>query len=522
MITLNWKWILYLLLAAALLFCAAAVVVANATTNLTDNSTVTPTVTGYVPEVVETGAQANVIKAGTSNKTSPGGIITVYQRDAVYWGDVCDLSLVKGWSGKIVHRTTGKVVDVSSFTHKIYIDPKIFDTGEWDKKADFDESQVDIAFYVAANRPPGSRNTTTVLEPNTTSIKPNIQPIPVKHVGDILVARGDPLNIAFRNAKIWIFGRINGYYDFTTVNGDIQINKTMISRLEPGNYVLVAEEYGDSPNYNVRYNAEKDWIEYFDPVQFKIQFLELYGLDPRTRLDKFRKLKELTNDTFTEYDLIVADPSVDITSTDQQYINKTVFTQTVRGYTNVAKGTELTFTVDKDVLRRDPDVNRTKYSVFTDTARGSDNPGDMRWFEKTLPLVWDNFGPGEHTITVDTAIGGSMTTDYTVYEAPEHSYIPNNTIKYINGSEWRPDPTPLVIEHVVTQEVIKVVTKEVPVPPPQESVNKAQAAALNSLVMTIVIVVIGVVVGGFSIWYFRSAYIRAKYQRTYFKGGLGK
>jgi len=70
-----------------------------------------------------------------------------------------------------------------------------------------------------------------------------------------------------------------------------------------------------------------------------------------------------------------------------------------------------------------------QYSEFSALAEGSATaPGDMRWFEITLPLVWDNFATGHHTVTATTAIGAETHVDFDVHIAPEHSFIPNNTI----------------------------------------------------------------------------------------------
>lgn len=499
MIEINWKWIAYVLIAAILLIFFADGIVASAVAPEESETTITP-----APAIV---------KAPMGNTSN--GTIEVYQRDTIYWGDVCDLALVEGWYGKLIHES-GKIVDVSSFTHKILIDPKVFPVGEWYQWADFDENDRTFAFYVQEKRPMRV-NISPLVNTTTPSIKPYTQPIPIKHVGDILVARGDPLNIQFRNAKIWIFGRILGYYDYKTINNTIVLNVSDIQRLEPGTYTLVAEEYDNkSPNFFFRYDPENDRFEYFDPAQFKVMYVDMIGLDPRTRLERFRQIQKYTPDYFTEYTLIVEDPRLEITDLSQQYINKTTFSQTVRGYTNVRRGTVLTFIIDEDVQRR----SGQDYSTFKTLAMGSDNPGDMRWFELTMPLLWENYDAGHHSITGTSAIGGSISVDYDVYEAPEHSFIPNNTIKYMNGSEWRADPTPLIIEKVVTQEIIKVVTKEIPVPPPQESVDKAQTAALFSLVTTILVIVLGCILGGGAIWYYRSVYTRAKFRKTFFKGGL--
>jgi hypothetical protein len=404
----------------------------------------------------------------------------------------------------------GNIVDISSFTHRIYVDPDVFPTGTWHQWSDFDENAGNtVAFYVRSSRPVEGENVTPIETPNVT-LKPYIQPIPVKKVSDILVARGDPLSISFKKAKLWLFGTKSGYYDFMTVNDAITLNKSQIERLEVGTYVLLAEFPNEkTAQFNMRYDAAKDRLEYFDPNQFKILSIELSGLDPNTRLAKFRSVRNISTDNFVEYKLVVEDPKIDIASLDQVYINKTTFAQTVRGYTNVGIGDELTFWIDKGKTDR--------FNVFYTTARGSGNPGEMRYFEITIPLLWENFAAGHHSITGTTAIGGNVAVDFDVYESPDHTYIPNNTIKYVNGSEWRPDPTPIVIEKTVTKEIVKVVTKEIPVPPPQESVDAAQSKAVNQMAQNIVILVgVCISVAGV-VLYLRSAYCRMRDRRKEWK-----
>lgn len=493
MIEFNWKRILIMICICILLTAFSIVVVASAVKYDDSNDLIAP----------------------MSNSTS--GSYEVHQRDTVYWGDTVDLSLVSGWYCKFIHADSEQVVDACSFTKKIYIDPNIFEPGEWDQWSDFDEGHgMTIAFYVKKYKPSVDLDNVTPVEtPNVTVLKPYIQPIPVKKVTDILIARGDPLDISFKKAKIWIFGVKSGYYDFNTdKNNSIYLNKSVIQNLEPGNYVLVAEMYSNkTDSANMRFDAKNDSLQYFDPVTFKIVTVSFAGLDPQTRLAKFRSVRNISQDNFNEYKMVVQDPYIEIMSLDQSYINDTTFAQTVRGYTNTATGTLLTFQIDKDTARR--------FNLFYTNAKGSGNPGEMRWFEITIPLLWENFVAGHHSITGTTATGGSVTVDFNVYESPEHSFIPNNTIKYVNGSEWRPDPTPIIVTEVVTKEIVKVVTKEIPVPPSQASVD-AGAYAANVKMATLIVTGLAVIgVGLFAFWYSRRVYCKWRDRKQEQRRGRG-
>jgi hypothetical protein len=49
----------------------------------------------------------------------------------VYWNDTVDLSQLEGTTGIITRFPGGQCVDVSSNSHKIFIDPSIFPAGVW-------------------------------------------------------------------------------------------------------------------------------------------------------------------------------------------------------------------------------------------------------------------------------------------------------------------------------------------------------------------------------------------------------
>lgn len=528
---INWKGVIGILI--IILLCVAALCVVNAyaaeipggayanviitptpVPTLTATPSPTPTPTPVVGSYAIITYEGDYNLTPAINGTDEGNrIIEVYQGDTVYWNDTCDLRLVEGWYGKLVHKDTGRIVDISSYTRKILIDPATFTPGEWDQWSDFDFDEKHgntVAFHVKGQDRPKLNFSEIGNSPQRVTLKPYIQPIPVKHVTDYLVAHGDSLNITTTDtAKIWMFGRTDGYYGIPSEDNVTPLSKGQIQNLTTGNYILVIEQPVDGRiDVNMRYDPVKDRVEYFDPVQFEIKHLDFFGLDPKTRLDKFRTIQKMTKDKYYDFEIVIEEPSIEIISLDQVYFKNQTASQTIRGYTNVAIGTPLKVIVDKDQRYG----NSLKYSTFTGVVKGNpDTPGDMRWFEISIPLLFDNFAAGHHTIEVSTAIGGSMSVDYDVYEAPEHSFIPNNTIKYVNGSEWRPDPLPKIIE----KEVIKTVEKrvEVPIPPSQEQVTKGQYDAMFALAILGIVSAIILGILGFLSWYFGFTYARYKQRR---------
>lgn len=442
----------------------------------------------YSDAVISYEPENNVTVAydGTTNGTH---VIEVHQGDTVYTGDVCDLRLVEGWYGKLVHHDNGRVVDISSFTRKILISESVFIPGRWDQWSDFDfdEDNGNTEAFKVKKGPRPEREQINYTEEAPAALRPYLQPVPVKHVSDYVVARGDPISIDVpNNSKAWMFGSKDGYYGLPDVNGTILIPGNATLNMYPGTYILAIDSPGNqSAGVNIRYDKANDTIEYFNPSEFRIVSIDLFGLDPRTRYDRFKSIGGKAADIYTEKEIVIEDPYVEIVSSDQIYnVNKTA-AQIVTGYTNAAIGANITLVIDKDKHS----AKDLKYSTFSGIVKGNPrNPGDMRWFELVVPLLLDNYAAGEHEISVSTAGGGYANVDFFIYESPEHSFIPNNTIKYVNGSEWRPDPTPKIVEVVVTQTVIKTVT--IPVTPSNEQVyaqqKKAEDAKWSEAVGTVI------------------------------------
>jgi hypothetical protein len=534
----DWKFILWLIIVAILSVVAINFLVnlSDAADNLTVNATPTPTFTLaqmvttptptptaqlYYPPTPTPFPTIRIVPI-MANNTAPNGSISYYvqQGATVYLGDTVDISGVMagvlnlayygGYDEESGDQFLLDTPDRKIGYYRYYIDPFIFGnrTGKWYKWNGYVEKNANnLVFIVSAGKHPV--NQSPILPQNTTNPKPVIvSPVTLRHVSDILVARGDPINIAFKNAKIWIFGKTFTYYDFKTTNNTIAINGSVTQGMEAGDYTLVAQQYNNnSANYNLRYNETNHQIEYFDPIDFQVKYIDLYGIAGSVALDKFRSIQKYTKDDFTEYSLTVANPYIEIISLDQRYMNDTTFAQIIRGYSNLAVGAPITVTVDKEKVSD----NSAKYSVFQSVVKGSDQPGDMRWFEATAPLLWDNFVAGHHTITVD---GGNATmyVDFNVYISPDHSFIPNNTIKYVGGNEFVPTPTPITVEKIVKQVVTQTIL--VPVTPSDEVVYTQQKIASEKTWWEGATRIASVIGGGVfligGIWYGVSVYRRVK------------
>lgn len=410
--------------------------------------------------------------------------------------------------------------------YSFYLDPEIFGnrTGWWYRWNGEYESNANLRmFNVVAGMKHywynSSDNTTyegyepTITYENaTTAVIP--PPVPIRHVSDFLIARGDSWNTTFNGtAKLWVFGFYNaasmGLYDYPNVNDTFTLRKNQTQLFMPGNYKMVIQSFSNrSQNFNARYDEATDQIEYFNPNIFQVLRIDLkpLGLNQEVRLQKFREIWNYTMDNWVEYNLTVQNPSIEITELEQRNWQENQTYLYMQGYTNTQNGTILTFILDKD--KQTP--RSLKYSMFTTTAEGL-GEGDMRWFSILIPLIWENTYVGEHSVTANTSIGGEMKYDYYIWQTPSGTYVPQKTVKYVGGNEYiapvvqtvtiiLPTPTPEIVEKVIT----------VPVTPSNEQVHAQQSKATWEFWTTIAGWLFIIILFGAGIWYGISVWRRLK------------
>jgi hypothetical protein len=512
---------------------------------LADNITVvTPSEipTGYVPTPTPTATPTPVPTISSTPY--------IYQGESVYINDTIDISGVVPpypelayWNGYDMYDANASYIitlpaQKEGYYH-FYLDPAIFSTrtGKWYKYDDkFEKNGNSLAFVVI----PQSMKNSTMRYPNGTLINisgmivnnyygmeiPIQPPVEVKHVSDYLIARGDSFNISVNNAtNIWLFGRVNQLLDFKSTNSpSIDISKDVLSDFEPGAYTVLLQTYGNiSNNFTVMYDDKNNMIKWFDPSSFTILELSIDGLSPQVLSEKFLKLIPQMSDIFKTYKLEFQMPSIEIQSISEQLTpnetidaagvtqyNTNVSFVEVKGYTNVAIGSVLKFVVDKD-----QQTSRTLNShTTTAVAGGTDDPGDMRWFDVVVPIDKYNLAIGAHTITAYTnySDSGSVYT-FTIYATPPNSYVPPQTIRYIAGrngpEEFVPTPTPVVETVTVpvpgpTQIVIQTVT------PTDEQVKAQQKIIMDEKINAWITIVIASAIIIAITLYLISLYLRRR------------
>jgi len=468
--------------------------------------------------------------------STPLNIERIEQGDPVFIGDTYDISGVVGWASRLAwYNGNGPSAAQAAWTlelpntkrgyFRFYIDPDIFSDklGEWYQYYDRYEGAANLnAFrvYPAHMKKIVSVNTTnlTIAKAEVKASKP---PLPIKHVADYLLARGDTFNISVdKPTSLWLFGVKSGVYDYKSFNGTITIGRGMIESLEPGTYRLLLQTYGPTTqDFTMRYsNGELQW---FDFRHFVVNKLDVTGYSPQVLYEKLTDIRPKVVDQFSDYTFELQEPMISISQIDpkakatmtimesgQEYIRNETFLD-IMGYTNVAPGTTLKFIMDKD-----KQTVRTidRYTVIA--KADGEFGGNMRWFHVIIPLNFYEAGSGEHFVTATTGRGGETTVPYFIYDMPPDSYVPNKVIKYVAGrigdTEFVPTPTPLVIEKVVTQKVIVTQTIMIPVTPSNEQVKTQQNAAIMDIVVLGAKWLIGILVVGFVAWYGWTVYKRGK------------
>ena len=215
-------------------------------------------------------------------------------------------------------------------------------------------------------------------------------------------------------------------------------------------------------------------------------------------LEKVKESINKTDDTYEVFTLKTAQPFVDIVSRDTSD-NSYFGTITVRGYTNVANGTKMNFSVDGVLL------STARIRPMTQTsALATKDPGDLRYFIANIPFSYADLSTGQHSLTGKTAIGGSMTVEFHVYDLPAGSGPINTTTKYMNGSEWltpAPTPTPEIIKVIETQIIEKEVIKEkiVTITPDTGMIYANQKKANDKTIFEVVTGFGALLIGGYII-----------------------
>ncbi|MFA5247975.1 MAG: DUF3821 domain-containing protein [Candidatus Paceibacterota bacterium] len=519
---------------------------------LADNVTIITPIPTSIPTTMQTGYIPTPTPIPTSTP-EPIVIPTHYisQGEIVYINDTIDISGVVApypqlayWNGRDMYNTSASYIitlpHAKAGYYHFYIDPSIFETrtGKWYKyDGTYETHGNNIAFVVY---PQSYRNSTMTYSNGTivniseliinnyTDIEiPISPPVEIKHISDYLVARGDPFVVKTNaTTNIWLFGRVDKLLDFKSTNSTlIDISKDVLTGFEPGTYTVMLQTINErnSKFFTVIYDNTEKEIKWFDLPSFSIKSLDINGLSPKVILEKFWQITPETMDTFKTYSMEYQLPTIEIQSVSEKLTPNETINQAgvveyntnvsyiqVKGYTNVAIGSPLKFIIDE---QQQDSKTLESHTTIAVTA-GSNNPGDMRWFDVTIPVYKYNMWLGDHTVTAYTNLstGGTVYT-FVIYSAPLDAYIPPKTIRYISGEygpeEFIPTPTPIIQNVTVTVPgPTQIVT--VKVTPSDEQIKTQQKIiADENIKKWATRIIIGAIIIGV-VWYLISIYLRRK------------
>jgi len=456
----------------------------------------------------------------------------IMQGETVYLNDTVDISGVTGWmandgeyyaayfGGGDYGSTTGTIIKLPPRAYKArpsqyeyYIDPAVFGSklGLWhqyypvSKDLTPEQHGYTVMFNVAASRSTNVTENQTAVVNNTPSF-PYKPSVPTRHIADYVVMRGDNLTINTNQiTKLWLLGRLDGIYDQQSVNNTIVITENRTRDMEPGRYDMLLQKMKPGLNvFTVRYNPTTQELESFHPETFTISKLPLYGLTPQVAKGRILEVFNNSMDGYEQLKFELQEPAIDITMIETLKETDTVALVDIRGYTNAANGTPIKFVFDEELQTPRTLASATHYTTTLGIV-----PGDMRYFQKSVPIHLYELFPGEHWITAYLPNGAYQRVPYFIWEAEKH-YTPNATIRYIGGNEFVPTPTPQIINVTQTVVVTKVVTVTVPVPPPQSSVDAATWKTISTIVQYGILAVVAMILVCYGMSIVARAYMRKR------------
>lgn len=509
----NWKFLLAILALAFLL----SVAIAHAENNTTN------------------GSFAVILNGPGAPFEHPPHIA---QGEHVYINDTLDISGVSGWPGAddeyrlayygrwtdapspgdldpsyILVLPGKKISRSSSSQYWFWIDPAIFadKTGYWyqfvsNTSASRGEGAGNLrAFYVVSdyrNVFNTTSNQSEIWYTNGTYNEtiPTPAPfMPERHIADYVIARGDRLIYSgTEDHRLWLFGRVDGLYGIT---GN-EITKDQIQELEEGSYTLVVQTPGNNTIYEATCGPSAiNWSEV--PTQPKDRScgvllpglygkepVDIRGMAPAVVLAKLRQMLVGTDDVLTTYKVEVADPYVTLDRADEVWVKGRTYLD-VRGYSNVANDTPISVVLDNGKTYQKYIELRT---ITVGAVRTS--PGNLSYYRANVPFDYETMAANafNHTLTVTTALGGTVERGFKVSIMPPDSFRPNATLKYIeNFNPFQENMTRVTVTVTIPIRIIE--TQIIHDTPSQAQLDEAQQKALGKLVSDALIAVLMLLVG---------------------------
>lgn len=406
---------------------------------------------------------------------SASAVIIIEQMDVAYLGETVDLSTAAAWPDyQLAWCSDGEpgcsdpeIYDLGNVNqHKVYLDPNYWKLGNyyrWD--GHWNEAENMDAFRILKGTRPAPSIT---IPPDTVNQTPTEPEELTYKSTSLILARGDVLtyNYTYKEsnggpAYIWLFRtgaagmsdpslmgellhfNIDGmYYSWT-------INQSLSETLSTGKYSGYIEYSGPDKTGDIYYNpshqieAFKAAVPVLDTIydDALIPDIDLTALTSPMIRQKYEQIREspFLDDTFIPVSLTVYEPQIVL----NDYYEKDG-RQYLHGDTTISPGTTITVRIDPE---RHPLPQDARKHTWHTKAEGSAT--EMRTFDISLPIDYDELGIGNHTIILSAENYRYKTEVSKDFWVSDVYVIPTPTLerkKVITGDYgWRTvttEPTP--------------------------------------------------------------------------------
>lgn len=381
--------------------------------------------------------------------------------------------------------------------YQFFVDPEIFGDriGYWYQySGEYERSANKRAFYVSDRCIKAVNENTTYVEVDNKPTLINPRDIAPRHVSDVLTSNDDPMYMNVTGEfQAWVFGKTTTLLaqQVNVTAGDPIFPSSVVKGWSEGEYTIVLVKRGEDGRYGLEYERDTRGTspkESLVPILRSQNIVDVTGLQPSMVLSKLEgSLRTSTDDTYTKYDVVIEEPSVEISGYQELVIGNNSLLE-VTGYTNRVAGTPITLYIDREEITG----KSVKYPGMT-IATENASVGDYRTFHGYLPLYYEDISIGEHTLTAVLPNGKKSAVTFYRRAEPEQHYQQPKYFAFIDGHPFIPEPTPIVVEKEVVREVIKTEYKTII---EKEPVNYDKLAweTISRLVIpaTAIIVVVGI------------------------------
>jgi len=409
--------------------------------------------------------------------TAPPVVRRIEQGGCVEVGETIDISGIGWYTGYIAwynkyrtEKTEGlnatKIYEIKPWELRhYYIDPNLFSKfpGIWYSHYEKVESGNSMLFRIAevkCNRTDDKNYVPLVVENKTVTLIAENFTLTAKTIPnvDYIISRNLPSMLETEyDSNYWMFGRNpnENLYDIPADNdGMIVITKDFSNTLEVGNYRIIDVYPGE--NFIIEERYDKDT----DSITSPFRDVDPIPIGSKTSAEIMKLLRaqvaKSIDDSITEINITVEDPYVEVRRLDNLANADGTNSVMISGYTNANIGDTITLEFDKGHI----DSKLVAANTWTTTVEDGGGINAYRTWYKTAIFNPNDFVAGQHTMTITTDSGASVSAPVFIRKELAANYNPPDYIQFIDNSPFIPVPTVPPAPPPVTVTVVQTVVKE--------------------------------------------------------------